>query len=119
MRVVLLLLILVVSVSGCASSGVNMYSMPTQRRVSMQVRKMPVDMNTPTASLRAVENKKQVAKARKSEPPRKKKTSKRKGKGKDKNIVLGILGGVLGASVDIAKVAIKTYGQKLPKIPGF
>jgi hypothetical protein len=112
MRVVLLLLIFVVSVSGCASSGVNMYSMPTQRRVSMQVRKMPVDMNTPTASLRAVENKKQVAKARKSEPPRKKKTSKRKGKGKN------ILGSILGTTVDLAKAAIK-YSKKLPKITGF
>jgi hypothetical protein len=112
MRVVLLLLIFVVSVSGCASSGVNMYSMPTQRRVSVQVRKMPVDMNTPTSSLRAVENKKQVAKARKSEPPRKKKTSKRKGKGQN------ILGSILGTTAYLAKAAIK-YGQKLPKIPGF
>jgi hypothetical protein len=109
MRVVLLLLILVVSVSGCASSGVNMYSMPTQRRVSVQARRMPVDMNTPTASLRAVENKKQVAKEnRKSQPSRKKKSSKGK----------GILNSALGASVDLVKGAIK-YARKLPQKAGF
>ena len=115
MRVVLLLLILVIAVSGCASSGVNMYSMPTQKRVIVQAERMQTDMDT-LPSFRPVKNNKQITKARKKSPPtRKTKSSKSKRKGKGQ----GILGSILGATVELAKVAIKTYGQKLPKIPGF
>ncbi|MBW8016741.1 MAG: hypothetical protein FVQ82_11185 [Planctomycetes bacterium] len=118
MRILFFLSIVVLAVSGCASSGVCMYSVPKQGRNSMRPQKMQVNKQIayrPTISKRqqikeySSRQKKESKPIQKSKPNRKKKTGKKK----------GILNDAMGVSVKLLKEAYRQIKPKLPKIPGF
>lgn len=109
MRIIICLSIIVLAVSGCASSG--MYSVPTQSRVRMQSQNMQAYSQPAARKQTAGEN--QQVKQR-SSTPKKKQPNRKKKSGKNK----GFLNDAMGASVKFAKDAIRYLGPKFSKITG-
>jgi len=109
MRIVLVLLIVALAVSGCASSGVTMYSMPTESKVCMRSQDMHVNAQ-PLAFDQTVDKKQAVkdhsSKQNKTNKPKQKKKSKKN----------NFLNNAMGVSVKLIKGAIKEIKPRLSRL---
>ena len=119
MRIVIFSLIVLLALSGCANSGVSMYSVPTQSRSYMrsqnsQVTGQPLAYKAPV-SKREQEKQYSSQPKKQNKPNQKSKPNRKKKSGKNK----GILNEAMGVSYKLAKDAIRYIKPKLPKIPGF
>jgi hypothetical protein len=112
MRIAIFLSIVVLAVSGCAGSGVRMYSVPSQNISS--IRSQSSQVSGQSLAFKAPASEKQHVKECGSEP-KKSKPNRKKKSGKNKSI----LNDAIGVSYKLAKDAIRYIGPKLPKIPGF
>ena len=120
MRILFFLSIAVLAVSGCASSGVCMYSVPNQSRSRSSVRPQKMQVNKQLAYRPAISKRQQIKEyssrhERENKTNHKSKPNRKKKSGKNK----GILNDAMGVSVKLLKEAIRQIKPKLPKIPGF
>lgn len=118
MRILITLSIVTAALSGCASSGVSMYSVPTQRRVcastqnTQSISYEPIHVET-LACDRNVSKTRQVEQQIAPSNQKSKSTPKKRPR-KNKNI----LNEAMGVSYKLFKDSINYIKPKLPKIPG-
>lgn len=111
MRIVILLSIIVLALSGCCSSGIGMYSMPTQSISRMQSQNIQA-YSQPAARKQTVSESRQVKQY--SSSPKKNQPSRKKKSGKNKSF----LNDAMGVPVKFAKDAVRYIGPKFSKIIG-